>query len=123
MDGEQVNPVNKLTAAQPRVKAGKPEGGRPKPAPNSSVNDLPEKDSVQLSAESKKLLNQQAGAPEAEGAQALNRELEVIEDNQVVLKIRDQATNKVVKQIPAEELVRLRQAINNVIDEQTGDSG
>ena len=44
------------------------------------------------------------------------RKIDVIDNNQVVIKIVDGETHKVVRQIPKEEEVRLKQAIQENLD-------
>jgi hypothetical protein len=51
------------------------------------------------------------------------RKIDVTDDNQVVVKIVDGKTQKVVRQIPPEEVVRLKQAIQENLDVLADDSG
>lgn len=61
--------------------------------------------------------NAVSGGASSSGADA-RRELELTDDHQVVLKIKEAATNKVIKQIPNEEEVRLREAIKSQVENQ-----
>jgi uncharacterized FlaG/YvyC family protein len=51
------------------------------------------------------------------------RKIDVMDNNQVVIKIVDSATHKVVSQIPKEEEVRLKQAIQENLDNMADSSG
>ena len=51
------------------------------------------------------------------------RKIDVTDDNQVVIKIVDGETQKVVRQIPPEEEVSLKQAIQENLDVLADDSG
>ena len=51
------------------------------------------------------------------------RKIDVTDDNQVVVKIVDGKTQKVVRQIPPEEVVSLKQAIQENLDVLADDSG
>ena len=51
------------------------------------------------------------------------RKIDVTDDNQIVVKIVDGQTQKVVRQIPKEEEVRLKQAIQENLDVLVDDSG
>lgn len=53
----------------------------------------------------------------AEGPAELDRQLSVTDNNQVVMKVVDPKTKQVVRQIPPEELIRLREAIQKAADE------
>jgi hypothetical protein len=51
------------------------------------------------------------------------RKIDVTDDNQVVIKIVDSQTQKVVRQIPPEEEVSLKQAIQENLDVLADDLG
>ena len=51
------------------------------------------------------------------------RKIDVTDNNQVVVKIVDGKTQKVVRQIPPEEVVSLKQAIQENLDVLADDSG
>lgn len=85
--------------------AAQPEGG--------AVS--PDQDTVSLSREARQALDG-ANPPSSETPQGQQRSFDVTDNNEVILKITDQETNKVVKQIPAEEEVRLRQAVQESVE-------
>ena len=51
------------------------------------------------------------------------RKVDVIDNNQVVIKIVDSETQKVVRQIPKEEEVRLKQAMQENLENMADSSG
>ena len=51
------------------------------------------------------------------------RKIDVTDNNQVVVKIVDGQTQEVVRQIPKEEEMRLKQAIQENLDNLAGDGG
>ncbi len=116
MDAEQVNAVNRATPT--RLPAGRNE---PTPPPQNAVPEAPHpasnQDSVELSVEARRALGQ--------GSETINpnpnREFDVTDNNQVILKIKDPETQKVIRQIPDEDQVRLRQAIQKVVRSQVED--
>ncbi|MFQ5443200.1 MAG: flagellar protein FlaG, partial [Nitrospinales bacterium] len=105
-----------------------PEPSTPRPSPQSSGVDT-----VSLSSQGKIALeNAEKTSPTAPDPQTniqttspleqsqsnsanLNRKFSTTEDNQVVLKIIDPETQEVIKQIPPEDEVKLKEAIRQVI--------
>ncbi|PIR00776.1 MAG: hypothetical protein COV66_04960 [Nitrospinae bacterium CG11_big_fil_rev_8_21_14_0_20_45_15] len=87
---------------------------------SSPVEAIPDKDSVTVSLAGKQALaNGVTGTgnnPADATASASQRKLSVTEDNRVVLKIVDGQTQKVVRQIPDEEIVRLRDAVQRSLE-------
>lgn len=128
MDNEAINPVK-----GPDIRAAKPPASSGKSVPSAPVADVkaaPD-DTVSLSPAAKEAL--ESSAPEAPGTQNpknetadLNgdnsRKLQVTEGNDVVLKIVDNKTREVVKQIPSEEAVQLKNAIRNGIEDISTES-
>ncbi len=126
--------VAKTTGNAP-VEAPRPSSSTAKPAPASApavnVQTSEVEDSVTLSKEAKNALTQsefsragKQGSKEAVIAESgssntpssVERKLSVTDDNQVILKIIDGKTQKLVRQIPAEDVVRLKNAMRNFID-------
>ena len=68
---------------------------------------------------------QAAVSQEVKGASVESklRKIDVMDNNQVVIKIVDSETQKVVRQIPKEEEVRLKQAIQENLDKMADTSG
>ncbi len=73
----------------------------------------PEPDMVTLSSEGRRALEEVETTGSSGNTQ---REIQVTENKQVVLKIKDQSTDEVIKQVPSEPEVRLRQAIQDKVD-------
>ncbi|QPJ64712.1 MAG: flagellar protein FlaG [Candidatus Nitrohelix vancouverensis] len=126
--------VTKTTGNAP-VEAPRLSSSTAKPAPAKApavnVQTSEVEDSVSLSKEAKNALTQsevnragKQGSKEAVNTESgssntpssVERKLSVTDDNQVVLKIIDGKTQKLVRQIPAEEVVRLKDAMRNFID-------
>lgn len=117
MDAEQINSISRAESPQPSkpvVKAQDESLAKPAPQPkgDAAPQDL---DTVSLSTEARQAL-EGTNAPPSEGAQGQQRNFDVTDNNQVILKIKDQETQQVVKQIPAEEEVRLRQAVQEGVE-------
>ena len=112
MDAEQISEVSRLVAPPPRPqKSGEGSSGssaRPVEAPAAE-------DTVSLSTEGRRAL--EGGEPSGNGgAESTTREFDVTEQNQVILKIKEQSTNKVIKQIPSEDQLALRRAIQKGVE-------
>ena len=84
-----------------------PSGGKANGQPN---------DTVSLSQRGQEAVTQQVQNKSGGSAASELRKIDVTDDNQVVVKILDGQTQKVVRQIPKEEEVRLRQAIQENLD-------
>ena len=69
-----------------------------------------ENDSVELTQEARERLEAKVNA---EGSTKFQRKLSVAGNKQVVMKLIDPETKNVVRQIPPEDLLRLREAIRN----------
>lgn len=115
MDSDAISAITQVPVQGPRPK---PQGSStertetvPPPSPQSE-------DTVSLSAEGKQAVAQSPEPQQSptQGPQNQQRQFDVGEDNQLVLKIIDGTTGRVVKQIPAEEEIRLRQAIQDGIE-------
>ncbi|GJL78946.1 MAG: hypothetical protein NPINA01_19350 [Nitrospinaceae bacterium] len=128
MDSEAINPAkgSDIRAAKPRESSGKSGP----PAPQVEVKSAPD-DTVSLSPAAKEAL--ESSAPEARSAPGAknattdinvdkSRKLQVTESNDVVLKIVDNKTREVVKQIPSEEEVQLKNAIRDGIEDISPES-
>ncbi|MFQ5672027.1 MAG: flagellar protein FlaG [Nitrospinales bacterium] len=129
-----VNAVNASTKTVQAVSKPPPAAATPNASgnPGSTVNSpAREDDSVTLSAAGKLSLkqansgaaprststgNEPRAASSSLAQENVQRKLSVTEDRQVVLKIIDPKTKDVIKQIPAEEEVKLRQAVRNLLD-------
>ncbi len=131
MDAEAVQGAN-----APNVQSISP---RPVREPSSAPTppDGPQRnatDTVSLSNQGRQALEEAAGVlsppepgsapdnPEVSTGSGNNnsqRQIDLTDDQQVVLKIVDQATREVVKQVPPEEQIRLNRAIKNSVEDLT----
>ena len=115
MDTEGLNPVSGAIVQASRLRSSSSQSEAP--APSSNTSNVPQ-DSVSLSSEGKSL--QQSGGntqvPE-DGSAGEQRRFDLTDNNELVLQIVDSKTQKVVRQIPAEEAIRLRQAIQAGIED------
>ncbi|PIQ95503.1 MAG: hypothetical protein COV67_14530 [Nitrospinae bacterium CG11_big_fil_rev_8_21_14_0_20_56_8] len=130
MDTEAVNPTGRPPVEPARPRPSSSPASRPAPPVDVQT---PSNDSVSLSNEGKRALEQVENAtggipaPNAEGQSTLQnpeatippevqRQIKITDNNQVVVKIVDGKTQKVVRQIPAEEVLRLKNAMKDVLD-------
>jgi|GEM_PF-2146162 len=130
----EVNAVDAATKAVPAAKKPSPAAAKPSSPGNlrSTVNSpVRQGDFVTLSRTSELSLQQanrvagpssaaERNEPRAASpglAQAnTQRKLSVTDDRQVILKIIDPTTKDVVKQVPTEAQVKLREAVRNLVD-------
>ncbi len=86
--------------------------------PSGATTSGQKTDTVELSQRGQAAVSQQV--PKNAGSEL--RKIDITEDNQVVVKIVDGQTQKVVRQIPREEEVRLKQAMQESLDDLDGGS-
>jgi len=119
MDSEAINST-KGAAIRP-TKSPASSGNPAASAPVQNANPAPN-DTVSLSPAAKEALKTSASTPaNVEGPKNESadlsidesRKIQVTDDNEVVLKIVDNKTREVVKQIPSEEAVELKRAIRD----------
>ena len=96
---------------------GNPATPKPKPTASSSRSEVssspaPSGDTVSLSTQGQDLAQTDKVAP----AGSEQRKFSVTENNDVVLKVIDPQTQKVVRSVPSEEQIELRDAIRNELD-------
>ena len=125
MESPPINPGRKPDVAPPRKPAVSSESvkqARPTP-PAGGVEDT-----VTLSNQSKQVLSRPAQSenpPEnnasSQGSVASDNQklLSVTDNNDVVLKVINKKTHEVIKQIPSEEQLNLKDAIRNIVDDIT----
>ncbi len=119
MDTQSIN----LETVSTPTRNSKSSQSAKKPAAQSSTSAevVPEKDSVTVSSAGKQALASgvtgTGNNPASESVSANQRKLSVTEDNKVVVKIVDGETQKVVRQIPDEEVVRLRDAVQESLED------
>tara|TARA_B110000263_G_C15232911_1_gene475520 strand:+ start:701 stop:1084 length:384 start_codon:yes stop_codon:yes gene_type:complete len=73
-------------------------------------------DTVSLSQRGQAAVSQEVKDVKGGSVESKLRKVDVMDNNQVVIKIVDSETQKVVRQIPKEEEVRLKQAIQDNLD-------
>jgi uncharacterized FlaG/YvyC family protein len=80
-------------------------------------------DTVSLSQRGQAAVSQEVKDVKGGSVESKLRKVDVMDNNQVVIKIVDSETQKVVRQIPKEEEVRLKQAIKENLDNMADSSG
>lgn len=110
MDTQAVN-----SAGSPKAPPPKTQSSSSKPVPSSAPDPKPSGDSVSLSDQAKALAQATKGA----SSNSEQRKLSVTDDNDVVLKVIDPTTQRVVKSIPSEEQMQLKVAIRDGINNIT----
>ena len=106
MDTQAVNSAGNPVAPKPKPQSSSSSGSKVV----STVDPKPSGDSVDLSPEAKALSG---------GAESGQRKLSVTDDNDVVLKVIDPKTQKVVKSVPSEEQMQLKNAVRDGISDIT----
>ena len=118
MDSQAIGPVEKNSIQVDRKLSSEgskvPSGGSATGQPN---------DTVVLSQRGQAAVSQQVQSGSGGPTSPELRKIDVTDDNQVVIKIVDGQTQKVVRQIPPEEEVSLKQAIQENLDVLADDSG
>ncbi len=118
MDFQAVGPVEKTSIQMDRkLSSGVnkvPSGGSTAGQPN---------DTVSLSQRGQAAVSQQVESSRGAPAGSELRKIDVTDNNQIVVKIVDGQTQRVVRQIPKEEEMRLKQAIQKNLDNLAADSG
>ena len=117
MDSQAIGPVEKTTTQLSREISS---SGNKVPSGGSTTGT--QTDTVTLSQRGQAAVSQQVqsncgGKPGSE-----LRKIDVTDDNKVIIKVVDSETQKVVRQIPKEEEVRLKQAIQENLDDLIDDS-
>ncbi len=102
-------------------------------APKNSVNNslaAEIHDEVTLSSEAQKSLkqaNSEKATPKVESEDStspvttLKRERTLTEDNELIVKVIDPNTQEVIRQIPGEDVLRLKEAIRSIIEQGQAD--
>ena len=118
MDSQAIGPIEKKSVQVDRKLSS--EGS--KVASGVSATGQPN-DTVALSQRGQAAVSQPVQSRSGGPTGSELRKIDVTDDNQVVVKIVDGETQKVVRQIPKEEEVRLKQAIQENLDVLAGGSG
>ena len=104
---------------QPVKNVGNPLAAKPTPAVTKSpskTSNPPAEDTVSLSKEAKNLVQRQVEASSDASLGSEQRKFSVTENNDVVLKVIDPKTQEVVKSVPSEEELQLKNAIRSELD-------
>ena len=80
-------------------------------------------DTVLLSQRGQAAVSQEVKGVKGGSVESKLRKVDVMDNNQVVIKIVDSETQKVVRQIPKEEEVRLKQAMQENLENMADSSG
>ena len=118
MDAQAIGPVGKITAQVSREISS---SGNRVPSGGSTTGALT--DTVSLSLRGQAAVSQQIqnnGGSQFGGSEL--RKIDVTDDHTVIVKVVDSETQRVVRQIPKEEELRLKQAIQENVD-NLADSG
>ena len=119
MDAQAIGPVEKVTSQLAREI---PSSGNKVPSGGSTTGA--QTDTVSLSQRGQAAVSQQVqsnGGSKSGGSEL--RKIDVTDDNQVIVKIVDGKTQKVVRQIPPQAEMRLKQAIQENLDDLADHSG
>ena len=118
MDSQAIGPVEKNSIQVDRKLSS--EGSK---VPSGGSTAGQKNDTVSLSQRGQAAVSQQIQSNNAGQTGSELRKIDVTDNNQFVVKIVDGKTQKVVRQIPKEEEVRLKQAIQENLDSLVDDSG
>ena len=118
MDSQAIGPVEKNSIQVDRKLSS---AGSKVPSGGSTTGQ--QNDTVSLSQRGQAAVSQQIQSNNAGQTGSELRKIDVTDNNQIIVKIVDGQTQKVVRQIPKEEEVRLKQAIQENLDIFVDDSG
>ena len=121
MDTQAIGPVEKVSTQVSRENSS---SGNKVPSGGSTTGA--QTDTVSLSQRGQAAVSQQVQSNVGNTPGSELRKLDVTDDHTVVIKVVDSETQKVVRQIPKAEELRLRQAIqenlDNLADSASGES-
>ena len=118
MDSQAIGPTEKNSIQVDRKSSS--EGTK---VPSGGSTTGQQNDTVSLSQRGQAAVSQPLQTRSGGPTGSELRRIDVTDDNQFVVKIVDAQTQKVVRQIPKEEEVRLKQAIHENLDVLVDDSG
>lgn len=118
MDSQAIGPVEKNSIQVDRKLSS--EGSK---VPSGGSTTGQQNDTVSLSQRGQAAVSQQIQSNNAGLTGSELRKIDVTDNNRIIVKIVDGQTQKVVRQIPKEEEVRLKQAIQENLDIFVDDSG
>ena len=118
MDAQAIGSVGKNAIQVDRKLSS--EGSK---VPSGGSTTGQQADTVSLSQRGQAAVSQQVQSNNSDQTGSELRRIDVTDDNQVIVKIVDGKTQKVVRQIPKEAEVRLKQAIQENLDYLADHSG
>jgi len=118
MDSQAIGPVEKNSIHVDRKLSS--EGSK---VPSGGSTAGQQNDTVSLSQRGQAAVSQQIQSNNVGPTGSELRKIDVTDNNQIIVKIVDGQTQKVVRQIPKEEEVRLKKAIQENLDILVDDSG
>ena len=118
MDAQAIGPVEKATTQVSREISS--TGNR---VPSGGSTTGAQTDTVTMSQRGQAAVSQQVQSNGGGKASPELKKIDVTDDNKVIVKVVDSETQEVVRQIPPEAEVRLKQAILENLDDLTDDSG
>ena len=117
MDAQAIGPVEKaITQASSEISSS----GNKVPSGGSTTGA--QTDTVSLSQRGQAAVSQQVQSNGGGKPGSELRKIDVTDDNKVVVKVVDSETQEVVRQIPKEEEMRLKQAIQENLKDLTNNS-
>jgi uncharacterized FlaG/YvyC family protein len=118
MDSQAIGPVEKKS-----VQVDQNLSSEGKKVLSGGSTSVQQNDTVSLSQRGQAAVTQPIKTNSDDASTEKLRKIDVIDKNQVVIKILDGDTHKVVSQIPKEEEVRLKQAIQESLENMSDSSG
>ena len=118
MDSQAIGPVEKNS-----IQVGRKLSSEGSKVPSGGSAAGQQNDTVSLSQRGQAAVSQPVQSSSGGPTGSELRKIDVTDDNQVVIKIVDGETQKVVRQIPPEEEVSLKQAIQENLDVLADDLG
>ena len=114
MDTQAVNSAENPTVPPPKTQSSSSKS-ESKTVPTSQPE--PSGDSVSLSSKAQVLVESKKGGQTSSNSE--HRKFSVTDDNDVVLQVIDPKTQKVVKSVPTEEQIQLKNAVRDGISSIT----
>ena len=118
MDSQAIGPVEKNS-----IQVGRKLSSEGSKVPSGGSSTGQQNDTVSLSQRGQAAVSQPLTSNNSSQTGSELRKIDVTDDNQIIVKIVDGKTQKVVRQIPPEEVVSLKQAIQENLDVLADDSG
>jgi uncharacterized FlaG/YvyC family protein len=118
MDSQAIGPVEKNS-----IQVGRKLSSEGSKVPSGGSSTGQQNDTVSLSQRGQAAVTQSLKSNNSGQTGSELRKIDVTDNNQIIVKIVDGKTQKVVRQIPPEEVVSLKQAIQENLDVLADDSG